>query len=376
MKHCLLVLGMILHALDSKSHTVMDLNHKPIKLNDGHGISSPNQDNCPECPFNITVHKVHPLAIQPCPSPRITSNRSNTSHHTSSQTIRCGSNTDQIQHYIPNECDVITETPSDHQYYETAVRRRRQLLASPYHQPNLAQACISYEMIGQKADCMDSIFLPLCLEPIPSDLNPSDISTLIADKTHHVATNVKSAVGTFMNGKFGISVQLNTYDVERTRFKLCLKNIIASTEDLTGSIDLSSIGISHGMLMHNLKGKESQNTCNIDGLPCFSFFFHQSSPKCVPDTGSNHSDLVERVIASTTEQSHDNDDVQAAAVGYVLYDVLIDFSPSLLYNLWALAIVIVFLNIVIYFCFCLKSSSSCADSDDDEADISNIIMIV
>eukprot|EP01083_Nonionella_stella_P011169 31763_1 len=391
MKHSLLLaLAIIFRTFDSTNHAVMGLKHKRLQVNDDKHqfISSPTHmhdigrnpngipsNNCPECPFNITVDKIHPITIQSCPSSRITP-IANASHHIpSQQAIRCASNTHGIQHYITNECDLITETPSDHHYYVTVVRRRRQLLSSPYHHPNLAEACISYEMIGQRSDCFDSIFLPLCLDPIPSDLTALDINTLIADETFHAGTNIKHAVGLHINGELGISVELMTYDTENTQFKICLRNIIINTDDLTNhSTAVSSIGTSHGMLVNNFKGKESQNTCNIDGIPCFRFFFERPSATCVPNTTNNYNDL-ERAIASTT---HDDLPTAVSSSGvYILCNVIIDLSPSLLYNLWALAIVIVFLNIVIYFCFCLKaSSSSCDDSDDDEADISNIIMIV
>merc|ERR1740123_400465 len=141
----------------------------------------------------------------------------------------------------------------------------------------LIETCIEYEISQVNvidATCVDgiTIFLPLCEnDDVSYDqtlLDVADLTALIVS----TGTNVLNAQGAMFDDVLGIEIEL--IDNTASTFELCLGNISVSAENID-DLNIDSIGTSTGQLIVN----DIATSCdNMDGLPCFDFFFEAECP--------------------------------------------------------------------------------------------------
>merc|ERR1712154_530114 len=96
-----------------------------------------------------------------------------------------------------------------------------------------------------------------------------DITGLITDKTFDEGTNVEKARGATFDGELGIEVKLRDFEV--SSFELCLGNITVNARNI------DTFDTSNGLIF--VSSTSGNSTCdNVDGLPCFDFFFDAECP--------------------------------------------------------------------------------------------------
>merc|ERR1712228_1050628 len=263
----------------------------------------------------------------------------------------------------------------------------------------LTSACLTYNIQGFiDFNCLQpfSLFLPLCDSSLVDGVNAVDLSDLLVSASNNVAT----AGGGTSDGRIGIFVGLNDYNItDDVYFTLCFKNIIID-EDQVGTNDVDDFGTSQGAFANSLDSSNpdgaSNETCRFDGLPCFNFYFANdcddetstSSPETTISSPTTTSSTTDDDDADGSidddddeeEEEEDDDEEDAVAAAKAIFgqteyseyvygenenkveEITVSLSEATLRNVWLMVISFCCLNLMLYFCFRPKSLSSNVDN--------------